>query len=199
MKDSKSDITKKLLIKSALDVLCKTSYKGAKLQDVADEVGLSRGAIYWNFKNKFDLYDKVFKESFDVSMKEIFDIFDNDDSVINTITVLINYLLVERLHINHKSALLYNGLMLEQPEGLQPIITRVDKLFTELFNRHHSLLKKGIESGELKNNLDTMLETRALYNFIWGYYTNKERFFSNQDPKKFKNYVLQKFVIQLKK
>ncbi|SHE71607.1 transcriptional regulator, TetR family [Mariniphaga anaerophila] len=197
MKISKSEITKKSLINSALNVLCKTSYKGAKLQDVANEVGLSRGAIYWNFKNKFDLYDQVLKESFDTGMHDIYAILDSNEPVVNTIKKVINYLLDDRFNINYKSALLYNGLVIEHPEEMQPIITRVDKLFNELFKRHNALLKRGIQTGELKSDINTELEARVMYNFIWGYYTNKIRFFSKQNRMEIKDYVYKKFVLQL--
>ena len=198
MKISKTEITKELLIESALNILCKTSYKGARLHDVAQEVGLSRGAIYWNFKNKLDLYDQILKESFDVAMLELFIILDDKGSVIETIKKVVDYLLGERVDINHKSALLYNGLTLEKPKGLELTILRVDRLFATLMLKHNAKLNEGIKSGELKSDFDSKLETIALYNFLWGYFTNKDRFFSNYSSMEFKAYVFQKFVMPLK-
>lgn len=194
----KSNATKKLLIKSALEVLCKTSYRNTQLQDVAKAVGLSRGAIYWNFKNKLDLYDQVFTESFEVGMKGLYDILKQEGSVIDIVSNAVEHLLGERIKIHHQSALLYNGLKLESPEGIEQIIVRVDKLFTKLFNKHQQLLERGIDEGELNPKCNAKLETRVLYNFLWGYFTNKERFFSDYSPEELKEYVLMKFVNPLK-
>ncbi|QZE15793.1 TetR/AcrR family transcriptional regulator [Halosquirtibacter laminarini] len=197
MSKSKSEITRRLLIQSALDVLSRTSYKGAKLQDVAVEVGLSRGAIYWHFKNKQDLYEQVFYEYFDISMNEIYKIIDNGESVIATISRIVDYLVVDHVDANHKSALIYNGMVLEAPEDTKILIKRVDKLFQRLFEMHNEMLQRGVEKGELRSDIDSRLETRALYSFIWGYYTNKVRFFSRRNPSDIRSYILQKFVYQL--
>jgi TetR/AcrR family acrAB operon transcriptional repressor len=199
VKISKAEITKQLLIESALNILSKTSYKGARLSDVAKEVGLSRGAIYWNFKNKLDLYDQVFKESFDVAMVELFKILDSEGSGIEIFTKVVDYLLGKRVVIHHKSALLFNGLNLEKPDGLEEIISRVDRLFSTLMVKHNNKLNMGIESGELKACCDSRFETIALYNFLWGYFTNKTRFFSNYSSMEVRNYVIEKFIIPLKK
>lgn len=184
---------------SALNVLSNTSFKGARLQDVAAESKVSRGAIYWNFKNKVDLYDQVLRRAFDMRIKELYLVLEQDGSAIENITKVVGILLGKSVLTNHKSALLYNGLVLEHPESLKGIINRVDKLFAGLLKKHEEVLFRGIECGELKANLNVKMETRALYNFLWGYYTNKVRFFSGFNADEIKEYVLENFVLTLKR
>lgn len=195
---AKAELTKELLINTALNIICERSYKGVRLQDIADEVGLSRGAIYWNFKNKLDLYDQVVKEAFGDRMRELYQILEQDIDVISIITQVVEYLLGERLDMNCKSAKLYNGLMLEQPEGLKPIIARVDRLFETLFAKHSLVLSRGIKTNELRHDCDINFETRALYNFIWGYFTTRDRFFALYTPEELKDYIINKFILSLK-
>ncbi|QZT38797.1 TetR/AcrR family transcriptional regulator [Halosquirtibacter xylanolyticus] len=196
MKHSKSEITKELLIRSALDVLCRTSYKGAKLQDVANEVGLSRGAIYWNFKNKIDLYDQVLTHFFEIdSFKHLLN--DRALPVVETITNVVHLLLIDEVETNHKSALMYNALVVEKPLEIQPIIDRVDNAFKKMFDSHKALLRHGMATGELRSNINVELETRSFYSFIWGYYTSKDRFFDGQNKEDVCSFVMDKFVLQL--
>lgn len=60
----KAMATRQQVLQAALRVFCRKGYSAATLADVADEAGLSRGAIYWNFANKQDLYVTLVREYF---------------------------------------------------------------------------------------------------------------------------------------
>lgn len=68
--------TKKKLIDIALREFIKYGYENITLEKIAAKAGVTRGAIYWHFKNKEDLLDSLIKikdtESV-VSMKEIYE------------------------------------------------------------------------------------------------------------------------------
>lgn len=49
-------ITRQSLLKAALVVFSRSGYSAASLEDVAAEACLTRGAIYWHFRSKADLY-----------------------------------------------------------------------------------------------------------------------------------------------
>jgi len=54
--------TRSRVIDAALTVFCRKGYGATTLEDIAAEAGLTRGAIYWNFKNKQDLYAAMTRE-----------------------------------------------------------------------------------------------------------------------------------------
>ena len=56
----KAEITREKLLKAALQVFSEKGFNAARLQDIAETAGVSRGAFYWHFKNKFDLYCTLF-------------------------------------------------------------------------------------------------------------------------------------------
>lgn len=60
----KAIATRKQVLEAALRVFCRKGYSAATLADVAEEADLSRGAIYWNFTNKQDLYVTLVHEYF---------------------------------------------------------------------------------------------------------------------------------------
>ncbi len=48
--------TKKAILKSALDVIYEKGYTRATLIDIAKGINLTKGAVYWHFKNKQELF-----------------------------------------------------------------------------------------------------------------------------------------------
>jgi TetR/AcrR family acrAB operon transcriptional repressor len=52
-------ITRQQLIDAALVVFSEKGYAATRLEDIAAQAGLTRGAIYWHFGNKADLYNTL--------------------------------------------------------------------------------------------------------------------------------------------
>ncbi|NIV11690.1 MAG: TetR family transcriptional regulator, partial [Aliifodinibius sp.] len=55
-------ITRDQLLNKALTVFSKKGYSAATLQDIASEADMTRGAIYWHFGSKAELYNTLIKE-----------------------------------------------------------------------------------------------------------------------------------------
>lgn len=55
-------ITREQLLKKALTVFSKKGYAAATLQDIASEAQVTRGAIYWHFGSKAELYNTLIRE-----------------------------------------------------------------------------------------------------------------------------------------
>ena len=55
-------VTRATLLKTALSVFSAKGYSAATLDDVAEAAKMTRGAIYWHFKSKADLYNILIQE-----------------------------------------------------------------------------------------------------------------------------------------
>ena len=200
MRRSKEDaaITRETLLIAAMDVLTKTSYKAARLDDIAKAAGVTRGAIYWHFKNKQRLYHELVNESFCDPMHDLYNILDSEDPSYDKIAAVAGYLLGKNLPVYHKSALIYNVLFAETPDGLEQTITQVENWFKTLFEKHASALEIGVAAGEILETIDPGFEARSFYSFIWGYYTNKNRFFNNYEPQQIEDYIIRSFVTRIR-
>jgi TetR/AcrR family transcriptional regulator, acrAB operon repressor len=51
-----AELTRQRLLKAALVVFSRKGYAATRLEDIADEAGVTRGAIYHHFGNKAELY-----------------------------------------------------------------------------------------------------------------------------------------------
>jgi AcrR family transcriptional regulator len=56
-------VTRAVVLKKALSVFSAKGYAAATLDDVAKAAKVTRGAIYWHFKSKADLYNTLIQES----------------------------------------------------------------------------------------------------------------------------------------
>ena len=61
--------TRQAILDAALDVFYAKGYSAATLNDVAKKAGVTRGAVYWHFKDKADLLLVLYNE-FDVEMED---------------------------------------------------------------------------------------------------------------------------------
>jgi TetR/AcrR family acrAB operon transcriptional repressor len=57
-----AEITRQALLKAALAVFSRQGYAATRLEDIADEAGVTRGAIYHHFGSKPDLYTEMVVE-----------------------------------------------------------------------------------------------------------------------------------------
>ncbi|ABB39334.1 transcriptional regulator, TetR family [Oleidesulfovibrio alaskensis G20] len=57
--------TRQLLLDCALTVFLRKGYSATTLNDIAEEANLTRGAVYWHFKNKVDVFSAVMDKAFD--------------------------------------------------------------------------------------------------------------------------------------
>jgi AcrR family transcriptional regulator len=50
------------LLQSALEVFAKRGYRGASIDEIAERAGYSKGALYWHFSSKNDLFYALLEE-----------------------------------------------------------------------------------------------------------------------------------------
>ncbi len=61
-KKEEAEQTKQELLKAALAVFSERGYEATRLSDIADKANVTRGAIYWHFGNKENLFLELVKE-----------------------------------------------------------------------------------------------------------------------------------------
>lgn len=54
--------TRKKLLDSALEVMCEKPFSNVSMNEIAERVGLSKGAVYWHFRNKGAIVVELVRE-----------------------------------------------------------------------------------------------------------------------------------------
>ncbi len=75
-RDEKKARTRAQLIDAAATVFARRGYIAASLDEVADEAGLTKGAVYSNFQSKEDLFQAVIEARLNEPMKNIVEVID---------------------------------------------------------------------------------------------------------------------------
>ena len=76
----KSDETRARLLTAAAEVFAKKGYERASVDDVATRAGFTKGAVYWNFSSKEDLFLALVRERQSVLLGEFFSAADTPDA-----------------------------------------------------------------------------------------------------------------------
>ena len=66
--------SRKLLLDAAAKVFARRGYEAASVDEVAAEAGLSKGAVYWNFDSKDDLFHALYDERIDRRLQEMLEL-----------------------------------------------------------------------------------------------------------------------------
>jgi AcrR family transcriptional regulator len=59
-----TDETRQAILAAALRVFSRRGYAATRLDDIGQEAGVTRGAVYWHFKTKAELYTAIVSEAY---------------------------------------------------------------------------------------------------------------------------------------
>ena len=57
--------TKQKILDCALELFVARGYAGTSMNDIIQQLGISKGSVYWHFKSKEDIFMQVITESYD--------------------------------------------------------------------------------------------------------------------------------------
>lgn len=63
--------TRENILKAGLKVFSEKGFAATRLEDIAKEAGVTRGAIYWHFQDKLELFCELFVASSQVLFEEV--------------------------------------------------------------------------------------------------------------------------------
>lgn len=155
--------TRQHLLDAALEVFWRDGVTRASLQAIAQEAGVTRGALYWHFKNKEDLFETLFEQQY----ADFFAAF-NDQTLRDNQDVW--------THLQHNLTDMFETLATRESKHKFCNVmfskceqTAGNETITELACRYHRLFQKQIayalqlsrEQGRLLENTD--IELAAIY------------------------------------
>jgi len=171
MKRKKEDAaeTRKLLLNAAIKVFSRKGYAHTTLEGVAKEAGVTRGAIYWHFKNKLELFKFVLSSLYNNAMERAVKILESDDRPKEKIRRFILDLFLMSLD-QEKFRIIedVNLFKFEKRKELKEFVTKHQENVEALRKLIRDLIKKGIDAGEFDSRLDPEITTWALISYLAG-------------------------------
>lgn len=172
MKKTKTEAlkTKEHLMLAALETFYQKGISRTSLNEIAQAAGVTRGALYWHFKNKEDLFDAIFRricDDVDAQMQQ-----DLDSNGCNSWacfrTTLLNFF--ERLEHNPVNYKFYSVLFLkcEHTAQNEAAIALVGKYKQQWREKLERILAESIAEQSLPPELDTDLAIIYIFTIIDG-------------------------------
>lgn len=167
-----SEERKNQILDAATEVFVHKGFDKARMDDIVDETGLSKGALYWYFKSKSDIIiailDRIFQTEFDqlevqknIDTSATEDFWQFTEMAINGYTTMI-----------HLMPVAYEFLALAFRNKY------VQKALKQYFNRYMNILvpiiERGIDSGEFRpvNAQEAAIAAGAIFEgtiLLWVY------------------------------
>ena len=155
--------TRQHLLNAALEVFWREGVTRASLQAIAQQASVTRGALYWHFKNKENLFESMFEQQYadflaafnDETLRDNQDVWSHLQRNLNAM-----FETLATCPANHKFC---NVMFLKCEQ------TTRNETITKLAHRYHRLFQKQIayalqlsrEQGRLPENTD--IELAAIY------------------------------------
>jgi TetR/AcrR family acrAB operon transcriptional repressor len=171
MRRTKEDaaVTRQKVLQAALTVFSEKGYTASKLDDVAKAANVTRGAIYWHFKDKADLFNTLVREVGLRRDEVIHHVVAQGGSFLDIFRRILIHLIQDVEE--HRDIRAIMGLSLfkvdQLPELAEGHAVRRDAN-RALIDNMAAFLQMGIESGEVRANLDPHDAARAAVAFQQG-------------------------------
>lgn len=175
----------KLIVQSAIKLFSSRGYHATKMDDVAKQAKMSKGLIYFYFKNKEDLYMAVTKKAFEQLIGVFKDtIKAKDKKGIDLVFDLINNFLAfaSEHRMYHEAIVNFMGIVsLYNDEKMR---AQIDPLilesvnFEQLLEIHHEPAKLGtqiISLGITDKSMRPDLEPEVAFYTLWSLMIGMER------------------------
>ncbi|GAB4507994.1 MAG: TetR family transcriptional regulator [Sulfuricaulis sp.] len=166
--------TRDRILDTAERVFLKKGVARTSLADVADAAGVTRGAIYWHFKNKTDLFEAMMQRV-SLPMEEMVARAGNDD-IENPLAYVRRCALavLERVTTDPQSRRVaeISRYKVEYADEMEPLRARHIECRTECLGRIERGLRNAAKKGLLATTVNPRLAAVGLHALVDGLITN---------------------------
>jgi TetR/AcrR family acrAB operon transcriptional repressor len=165
-----ADVTRRALLKAALAVFSRQGYSATRLEDIAAEAGVTRGAIYHHFGSKPELYTEMVAEYNKPIMQIVIDAIAEGGTFVDILRRQFIRLCAAiedepDLRAIQEIATTKTELTPELAEGIASKLQNMDAQLEFLTNG----FAQAIENGELRATLDPEQAALAYFSLLNGY------------------------------
>ena len=147
--------TKKAICLAALDIFCEKGYSRTTFDEIAKRINLTKGAIYWHFRNKADILTEIIRKGFTISQS----LLSVNLSQVNSIYDLKEHILSEvKLIQENKIYKKFLFFVIFQMEWSEAILNKVGSEIQDIIQSGEEIrkaaLRKSQASGEISDSID---------------------------------------------
>ena len=159
MSQSKQDQRKYQILDAALEVIVSKGYEGSSMTDIVKKSNMSKGAIYWYFNSKKEVYLELVNHWVHYYSPTLNHIVEDNHPASVQLKELFNYFITqyETDQTVFKAVTVFWSLAGRDNDFKE----KFDKVYSEFFILIEKIIIKGVESKEFKN-IDTKIAALSI-------------------------------------
>lgn len=164
----KSEKTKAYILEKVRPIFNKNGYTGASLSDITKATGLTKGAIYGNFKNKEELAVASFNYNVDFLLDKIKTIMADIQSPLARLYAVTNFYREYYKHNIYFGGCPILNVGVDAHYTNPKLFNRVKIVFTEVKRGIEKMIIDGQKFNEIRENIDAKLYAARILSQIEG-------------------------------
>lgn len=160
-----TETTRQLIIDSAIEMFQKKGYSKTTLEDIVRNIGMTRGAFYWNFKDKSDIL-ALLEEQYKEYYLDLYR-FEALTSAFDTLRNMLLRNIKAKLDAPNGIAFLMR-YQLEVNTELPELIDMQRDLDQQLIQKIAGQISRGIDQGEFDPSIDVDQTAFFLFTALLG-------------------------------
>ncbi|MCA1021174.1 TetR/AcrR family transcriptional regulator [Halobacillus litoralis] len=159
---------KQEIIQTSIHLFDKKGFTETSLQEIVEEIGVTKGTFYYYFKNKQELLTDIHLDFIEFLLgnqqKILNDTKQNSKEKLRSMI----FMVLDSIKYRKKSArIFFREIRNLGPDYLEQIVEKRDQFRVNL----QQLVEEGIEKGDFQSNLDPNMVTRGILGMTnWSYY-----------------------------
>ncbi len=171
MKRKKADalLTREGILDAALRVFSRKGYALSTLEDIAKEAKVTRGAIYWHFENKVEIYAALVGERSSKAFTLFSDILNKKTSPVQKLRqILIQSLIYIEENEDYRAILELTTFKTEVTEEMIPFVQKKVENNKILVASFVKIVEEGRVTGEIRHDVNANVAAIAILGFLNG-------------------------------
>ncbi len=161
--------TRKALLDAALVVFSQKGYTAASLEEIAEHASVSRGAIYWHFHSKAELYNTLVEETSAQTEGVIQRAIAQNASILEKHRrIMIGLLVLLEENPTYRAVQELVLFKTEMTPDLEEGFKIKAAALRKVEDRVAASIRAGIEAGEFRADLDPVIGARGALTYING-------------------------------
>jgi AcrR family transcriptional regulator len=176
--------TRLLLLESAMKVFSDKGFNATRLEDIASGAGMTRGAFYWHFKNKEEIYAQVVELIVQDAISSSTYHLNSESTPLNRLRDFFDYLIQDHRRKVYEVSILIR--LQQEHRKLSNMAETLSDLIVPLIEKNLNDCKV---SGELDASLDVGFTARSIFSYFWGFFFNYRSLFKQYKKKELSDLV----------
>ena len=158
-----SEIRRNQILDAATKVFVRQGFQHARMDDIVEESGLSKGTLYWYFKSKEDIINAILRRLFAGDLEHLEDLIQAGGTASERLIQLTNYRVIGMKRMSNLVPIIFEFYAVAvHQQWVKQFINEYFEHFRALLEE---LIQQGIDNGEFRhvNARNTAISFASLY------------------------------------